>query len=903
MNKLLHQFDPTIDDTDIHVLIFCQHTLLTGARSGIQRVVIELAEELPNHAKVDYVKWDSIDGQLRFFDRNDLVNLFGDQNEVKPNFKCHQSHYRFGDLIDDPDRTWLIFPELPYHLPNGNEIFSRIISQCREYKIGTAAIFYDSIPIREEKYAAGKDQHIVYLNKLVRCDLIFPISKFSEIDFIDYFKNDIKLADLPISEIASQTIPVPLGEFRRFESWMKAGKELKAEGEMPSMIMVGTIEPRKQQTRLLKVLNDSIAFFPQLRELQVDIFGSLHPDSSNELWSEVSRNENIRYHQYAPDSVVESAYIGAWFSAFPSMHEGYGLPIVESLRNGVPCLTANFGAMFEVAKGGGCFTVDVFDDLALRKALVSLVTDRKLRQRLKMEITHRPQRSWIDYAKDIVGHMRGRSNWFRKNGHTIRSSFSLWVDSATPFTQIDIDTFRWYCAAGKIDDFSSIASSICTGKQCGIFGLLAHITDQFVSEDIVLTSLEFLAAADIVILPDETCREALIEAANRLNFDSSFPAYICFRQEAENAVSLAIEIAAKRMHAVNAASTEKLYQASLSQSTQINTELDDLAIVISTYNRGAFVELNVKWLLQQIDEGNLPVKCVVIDNTSTDDTFVRLLPFHQHPKFIYECNSSNTGMLGNLRVCSSKILAKYIWLTGDDDYIAHGAIQRTIEAIRSYPGISLLIHNFGVYHRERLGIGDVPEHFFNEIQLLAPEPSPSGIYPVNVVAEEHDNLFTAIYPLVFRSDLLATCFNYPFDGIPFGNLVECVPTTKFILETLPYADAYWFQDIGIVGNAHNSWSKHRPRWHLVLMPQILMLARDSGVDPHKVWKWSDIHRSLFFESAEIAENIQAPAHLSDPDDFIRASRFFRSVVNKPSGLKLSSGSPFKMWVPTVPAES
>jgi hypothetical protein len=267
------------------------------------------------------------------------------------------------------------------------------------------------------------------------------------------------------------------------------------------------------------------------------------------------------------------------------------------------------------------------------------------------------------------------------------------------------------------------------------------------------------------------------------------------------------------------------------------------------------------------------------------------------------CNSANTGMLGNLRVCSSKVLAKYIWLTGDDDYIAHGAIQRTLEAIRSHPGISLLIHNFGVYHRECLGISDVPEHFFNEIQLLAPEPSPSGIYPVNVVAGEHDNLFTAIYPLVFRSDLLSACFNYPFDGIPFGNLVECVPTTKFILETLPYVDAYWFQEIGIVGNAHNSWSKHRPRWHLVLMPQILMLARDSGVDPHKVWKWSDIHRSLFFESAEIAENIQAPTHLSDPDDFIRASRFFRSIVNKPNSLKLSSGSSFKMWTSTARVES
>ena len=42
------------------------------------------------------------------------------------------------------------------------------------------------------------------------------------------------------------------------------------------------------------------------------------------------------------------------FAAFPSVEEGYGLPIIESLWFGKPCLCAGFGSMAEIAEAGGC---------------------------------------------------------------------------------------------------------------------------------------------------------------------------------------------------------------------------------------------------------------------------------------------------------------------------------------------------------------------------------------------------------------------------------------------------------------------------------------------------------------------------------------------------------------------
>ncbi len=58
-------------------LLFVGSTLRTRFRSGIQRVTVEIARALGGVTAVDFVKWDPIDAQLRYLDRPDLANLFG----------------------------------------------------------------------------------------------------------------------------------------------------------------------------------------------------------------------------------------------------------------------------------------------------------------------------------------------------------------------------------------------------------------------------------------------------------------------------------------------------------------------------------------------------------------------------------------------------------------------------------------------------------------------------------------------------------------------------------------------------------------------------------------------------------------------------------------------------------
>ena len=78
---------------------------------------------------------------------------------------------------------------------------------------------------------------------------------------------------------------------------------------------------------------------------------------------------------------------------------------------------------------------------------------------------------------------------------------------------------------------------------------------------------------------------------------------------------------------------------------------------------------------------------------------------------------------------------------------------------------------------------------------------------------QHDNMFTAIYPIVFRSDLLAAVFNHSFEGKPFRSLIDAAPTSNLILSQYAHTEATWLAPCGVVGNAHNSWQKHRVAWH------------------------------------------------------------------------------------------
>ena len=101
------------------------------------------------------------------------------------------------------------------------------------------------------------------------------------------------------------------------------------------------------------------------------------------------------------DDDLTRALSSARFTAFLSLHEGFGLPVAESLALGVPVLASNVGSVRALADGHGGLVVDPRDADAITTQMRRLLTDDVLIDELRTLARAQPSRSWEDYAADL----------------------------------------------------------------------------------------------------------------------------------------------------------------------------------------------------------------------------------------------------------------------------------------------------------------------------------------------------------------------------------------------------------------------------------------------------------------------------------------------------------------------
>jgi glycosyltransferase involved in cell wall biosynthesis len=94
------------------------------------------------------------------------------------------------------------------------------------------------------------------------------------------------------------------------------------------------------------------------------------------------RRADIATPGYVPLAGLEQAYARASIFAFPSLDEGFGIPVLEAMAWGVPVLTSNRAALPEAA-GGAALLVNPTDATELADALRNLCLDEDKRQRMR----------------------------------------------------------------------------------------------------------------------------------------------------------------------------------------------------------------------------------------------------------------------------------------------------------------------------------------------------------------------------------------------------------------------------------------------------------------------------------------------------------------------------------------
>ncbi|MEP6751953.1 MAG: glycosyltransferase family 1 protein [Candidatus Dormiibacterota bacterium] len=152
------------------------------------------------------------------------------------------------------------------------------------------------------------------------------------------------------------------------------------------ILAVGTIEPRKNYARL-------IAAYRHLRRESVPLLLGDEPGvpelviagrpgwAYGDTLERIKGERGVRYLGHVDDATLSALYRSASILAFPSLYEGFGLPLLEAMAHGLPAVVGNAGALPELA-GGAAIVVDPMDVLSIAAGLERLLDDASLREKL-----------------------------------------------------------------------------------------------------------------------------------------------------------------------------------------------------------------------------------------------------------------------------------------------------------------------------------------------------------------------------------------------------------------------------------------------------------------------------------------------------------------------------------------
>jgi glycosyltransferase involved in cell wall biosynthesis len=111
----------------------------------------------------------------------------------------------------------------------------------------------------------------------------------------------------------------------------------------------------------------------------------------------------VRHDGPLDDAALEAAYLQCAFTVYPSLAEGFGLPVAESLSRGRPCLCRTSGALGELAQGGGCLSLGSAGPGEIAAAIGRLLESPADLGALALAARARRFKSWPEYAAELLG--------------------------------------------------------------------------------------------------------------------------------------------------------------------------------------------------------------------------------------------------------------------------------------------------------------------------------------------------------------------------------------------------------------------------------------------------------------------------------------------------------------------
>lgn len=263
-----------------------------------------------------------------------------------------------------------------------------------------AAMFHDAIPIKfpHITWPQSVQRHPEYMKLLASFDRTWAISEATRQDFTGFWKWQGVAAKGPVEVIE-------LGA--DFDGSKRVQRDARPTPGRPALVCVGIVEPRKNQGFLLDVVE---ALWGEGVNFELHVVGRVNPHFGRSLLKRMraleDRQKLFHFHAQVSDRELGRLYANARAVVFPTIAEGCGLPLLEALWRGVPCVCSDLPVLRENAAAGGCLLAPVNDHLEWQKQLRGLLTNEADYQRLQTEAMTRALPRWAHTARTLLQALR-----------------------------------------------------------------------------------------------------------------------------------------------------------------------------------------------------------------------------------------------------------------------------------------------------------------------------------------------------------------------------------------------------------------------------------------------------------------------------------------------------------------
>ena len=381
------------------VLMDVSNSARDPANSGVIRVTRRLGAELQRLGAIDlaFVAWDPARQEYALLSTANLAFLSsnaGPTDWLSLAAKAVDEHASVDTLLRARDPNCAAPPVLfiPEVILDGTA--GQRVAWARRHGLASACVFHDMLPIFHANLVDPDIAHAFpsYVDALRGIDAMWSNSGFSLSEFKRY---NVELG-APMQGVY-EAVWLP-GQFSDQPRTIAA-----PEPGVIEILCVSTVEPRKNHRTLVEGFLRLVQQRPDL-PLKLILVGNSYASSGDLakwLKAVVAEHPAIEWRGVISDAALAEQYRRTAFTVYPSLAEGFGLPIMESLWMGVPCLCHAGGVMAELAAGGGCVTVDMTDSSQVADAMEMIASDGALRAALVRQAGRRQIDTWRDYAGSI----------------------------------------------------------------------------------------------------------------------------------------------------------------------------------------------------------------------------------------------------------------------------------------------------------------------------------------------------------------------------------------------------------------------------------------------------------------------------------------------------------------------